>query len=1019
MKKTIILFVLILFASLSYGQERSISGNVVDETGDPIPGVNVIIKGSMKGTVTDVNGDFSISVPQDTKTLTFSFIGFETMDLDVKSKNDVNVKLEESRESLDELVVIGYGTQTKKDLTGSVSILDGDDIASRNVTNTSNALQGAAAGVSVTRSNSAPGAGNTIRIRGITTLQGDSSPLILVDDVPVENINDVNPDQIESISVLKDGASASIYGSRAAAGVIIITTKRGKEGRYSASYSGEFIMNTPAQSRKSVSPIRYMQMDNEKAWNDNDHSGNESPSWANDHIANYYENNLINPDQFPITDWKDLIIRNQSYGNRHNITISGGSERIKSNMTMGYEQQDALYDHRNYTRYTTRFNNDIKISDKIGANVDMAVKLVDRNTPVIDPTELAIQYAPIYPALWDDGRLAGGRDGGNIYAELQEGGFVTDKDYLFYGKIGAYYKPLESLKLSISLAPNFHFNKYKEFNKTVPYWNFDDPDNQGKPNYISAHNASQAFLLEYRSNSNTLTTQALLNYDDSFGKHNISGVLGYEEYSKNYEIIKIKGDEYISNDYPFLNQAPVDRVFDNGSNISGNSYISSFGRLNYNFDQTYILQANVRVDGSSRFGRDYRWGSFPSISAGWVMSNEKFMSSLSEYISFLKLRASYGSLGNDRLGNYLYQSVLQFGDALIANGSNVEAVRAAAQRYLAVADLTWETTISKNLGLDLSMFNNKLSLTADYFIKSTEDMLLELSIPSLIGYDDPTVNVGSMETKGWELALSYKDNIGDFGYSASFNIFDSQSIVGDINGKRLISSNKISEEGLEYSSWYGYVSDGIYQTQEEVDNSATTSAAVKPGDIRYKDVSGPDGVPDGIINELDMQSLGGYLPRYQYGGTLNLNYKGFDFGVTVQGVGKQQFYMNQYFIRPFINKWQSANTIYDGNYYSNYNTPEQNLKAQYPRLSETSGNNNYRFSDFWLQNGAYTRIKNITLGYTLPSNFLKGSPFSKLRIHLSGNDIFTLNNLPKGIDPEQARGYLITKSYILGIKANF
>jgi TonB-linked SusC/RagA family outer membrane protein len=443
--------------------------------------------------------------------------------------------------------------------------------------------------------------------------------------------------------------------------------------------------------------------------------------------------------------------------------------------------------------------------------------------------------------------------------------------------------------------------------------------------------------------------------------------------------------------------------------------------LAYNFNNKYYLQGTVRRDGSSRFGKDFRWGTFPSISAGWIVSNESFMESLDPAISFLKLRASYGSLGNDRLGNYLYLSVLQFSNALIANGSDVQAVRSAAQRFLAIEDVTWETTTSLNLGVDLSMFNNRLSLTADYFKKETTDMLLDLSIPALSGYDDPTVNVGSMDTDGWELALSWRDQIGEFKYSTSVNFFDSQSIIGNIRGKRLFDfgDRLLSEEGSEFRSWYGYQSDGIFQTQAEVDAAAVTSDAVGPGDIKYKDLSGPDGVPDGIINELDRTILGGSLPRYQYGGNINLEYKKFDFGLTFQGVGKQNFYISQNFIRPFQESWLSPSTVYANSYWSTYNIPEQNQNASYPRLTENAAGNNYAFSDFWLTSGAYLRIKNLTFGYTLPSDIFGDTGFSKLRIYVAGNDLFTFDNLIEGIDPEQGTGYLITKSFLLGVKANF
>lgn len=1006
-------------------QDFTINGTITDSDGVPLPGASIVEKETTNGTQSDFDGNYTLIISNGNATLTVSYIGFGTKDIPVNGQNTISVVLEESAAGLEEVVVVGYGTQTKKDLTGAVSTVDGEAIAARSVTNVSNALQGAVAGVSVTRSNSEPGSGNNILIRGVTTLQGESNPLILVDNVPVNSINDVNPDQIENISILKDGAAASIYGSRAAAGVIIITTKRARSGVFSLGYTGEYILNTPTEFRSTVGAVPYMQMDNEKSWNDNGNDSNEYPTWSEDLVANYSSLNAENPDQFPNTDWRDLILNKSSSGYRHSLTLSGGSEKVKTNVSMGYEYQDALYANRDWKRYTTRVNNDVKISDKFGGSIDFALKITKDDRPILDPTARAIQSGPVYAALWQDGRIAESKSGDNAYARLVQGGFQNNENYLLYGMASLYYKPIEALKISVNLAPNYSFSRFKSFNQSIPYWGANDPDELAEPNYIGGHNPTSVALTERRSLDNTLTTQALVNYDESFGGHNVSGVLGYEEFSAKYERLSVRGTEFVSNDYPFLNQAPIDKVFnetgDNGTRFTENAYISYFGRLAYNYNNTYYLQGTVRRDGSSRFSKEHRWGTFPSVSAGWVISNEGFMESLDPTLNFLKLRASYGSLGNDRLGNYLYQSVLQFSNVLVANGSDVDAVRSAAQRFLAIEDVTWETTTSFDVGLDLGMFNNRLSLTADYFSKETTDMLLDLSIPSLSGYDDPTVNVGSMNTEGWELSLGWRDQVGDFSYAVDFNIFDSKSIIGDVQGKRLFQNGDryLSEAGSEFQSWYGYVSDGIYQTQAEVDGSAVTSEAVGPGDIRYEDIGGPDGAPDGVINEFDRTFLGGSLPRYQYGGNINLGFKNFDFGLAFQGVGKRSFYLNQTFVRPFQESWLSPPTIYADSYWGQYNTPQQNQNARYPRLSENSGGNNYRFSDYWLVNGAYLRIKNLTFGYTLPSDIFGDTGFSKLRLYVSGNDFFTFENLPEGIDVEQGTGYLITKSLIFGVQANF
>lgn len=999
--------------------QQGIHGTVTDKNGEPLSGVSVQIKGTETVVSTDSNGHFSISASPG-KNLVFNLIGFQPQEITIKNTAALQVQLEESVSDLDEVVVVGYGTQAKKDLTGAISTIGGNEITERGVSNVSSALQGAVPGLSVTRGGSAPGSGGSMLLRGMTTLEGSSDPLVLVDDLPVGSIDDVNPEQIESISVLKDGAAAAIYGSRAAAGVIIITTKRAKNDVFSLNYSGEQIINAPTTKPDVISPVRYMEIYNEYMWNDAGNGSDKFPGYGEQLIADYAELNKQNPDQYPITDWSDLILKDHAPGYRHNLTMSGGTDKVKTLGTFGYERQDALYDHRKWERYTVRINNDVRLSDKFGGLFDLALRVSTSDQPSLDPTSAAFDYAPIYAATWSDGRIASGKQGDNLYAMLQEGGFSSNKTYRLNGKFGAFYKPNDALKLSVNVAPRYDFRRYKSFNSTIPYWAYDDPEKAQSPRYISGHNDMQATLVEERDFFRSLTAQGLINFDKNFGEHRLSGVAGIEMFYSETENLDVRGREFISNDYPYMNQAPVDRVFDDGSGLSELAYTSYFGRLDYNYASKYYLQANVRTDGSSRFSKNYRWGTFPSMSAAWALSEEDFFEPLKSWVDFAKLRLSYGSLGNDRLGNYLYLSTLQFMNALFLDGSDVVSQYTAAQRYLAIEDITWETTTTSNIGIDLMLLNNRLSFAGEYFQKNTKNMLLAVSVPKLTGYEDPMDNVGDMKTKGWEINIGWKDRVGAVDYALSFNLFDSKSTIGDIQGKRIIGSSTISEQGTEYNAWYGYRSDGIYQNQEEVDQSATTSNNVKIGDIKYMDINGPDGVPDGLINEFDRTLLGGTtLPRFQYGGTLRLGYKGFDMNMVVQGIGKQKARLTESLVRPFRASWLSPPAIIDGNYWSHYNTPEENLAATYPRLSQNSVNNNYAFSDFWLINGSYFRLKNITIGYNIPTSTWGKVGISSFRVFLSGNDIFSSSHFPKGIDPEYNSGYLITKSYQIGINLRF
>ncbi|QTD38462.1 TonB-dependent receptor [Polaribacter batillariae] len=1001
-------------------QQYKISGTVTDQVGEPLLGATILEKGTTNGTTTDFDGNFSLKVSNKNAVLVVSFIGYITQEKPLNGQAKTNIILKEATSSLEEVVVVGYGTITKKDITGSIATIKSEAITERSTTNVSNALQGSVAGLRVTRSSSAPGAGNTIRIRGNTTLQGSNDPLVLIDDVP-GNINDVTPDQVESISILKDAAAAAIYGSRAAAGVIIITTKRAKKGVFKFSYSGDYFINTPTKEREYVGALQYLRMDNEKSWNDDGNGNDLYPIWSEDRINKYITGEAAQDrNEYPDTDWAGLILKKNSTGYRHNINISGGTEKLKSNIFVGYEYQNALYNQRNWSRVTARINNDFKISDKFGAVADINFRLLKTNNPIVNPIGEALQSGPIYPALWEDGRYAEGKSGANIYLRFREGGFAKNDSYLLTGRLGLHYKPIEDLKFTLNVTPTATFTKGKSFSKEVRYWDADDPDQLGSGTLIPGQTVNR--LAESRSEFTAVTLQALVNYDKSFGKHGVKVLGGFEERGSKTENLGVLGDRFVSPDFPYLNQATTGEIFNNNTSVSELAYSSLFGRVNYNFDNKYYLSAAIRRDGSSRFGSDYRWGTFPSVSAAWTVSNEEFMKSLASPISYLKLKSSYGELGNDRLGNYLYLTLLQIQNALIANGSDVEEVRALSQLFLTTPNIRWETTATKNFGVELGLFNNKLSLEGEYFIKETRDMLLSLSVPDLVGFEDPVVNVGGMTTKGWETTISWNDRIGDdFDYAVSFNISDAESIIGDINGKRLFSGVTLSEEGHEFQEFYGLQSDGLFQTQEEVDNSPVTNASVKPGDVKYKDISGPDGEPDGIINDLDRTFLGSSAPRYIYGGRINMAYKGFDLGMAFQGVGKQNFYLSQTFIQPFRASWLSPSKEYASSYWSVNNTPEVNQNVKYPRLSETSVGNNYRFSDFWLKNGAYLRIKTITLGYTLPKSPLEKVGLTNLRLSLTGNDLFTFDNLPNGVDPEQTSGtgYFLTKSFVIGLRANF
>lgn len=996
-----------------FQQGKRITGLVTGDDGEPLPGVTVIVKGTTTGTVTNADGSYAIDIPGGEHTLVFSFVGMASQEIIVGNQSVINVVMVGETIGIEEVVAIGYGVVKKSDLTGAVGSVQGDVIAERQATQVSQALQGAMPGVLVTRSNNAPGSTATIRIRGITSI-GDSNPLIIVDGVPMDNINDINPNDIQDISVLKDAASASIYGSRAAAGVILVTTKRAKTGEIGLQYNAEYGFETPTSLPEYVDVTRYLQLTNELRWNDNGNNANEYPLYSKDMVDNYLSLNAENPDLYPNTDWVDLILNPYAPRTSHSLSVTAGTNAIRSMATLAYDKTDALYDGRSYERITARFNNDITVTPFLSASLDFHFKRSISLQPSVDPMYVMLISAPVYAAEWQDGRVAEGKTGANIYGALKYGGFNNSWNNDIGGKLALDFTPFDGFKLSAVISPSLGFDKGKNFRKQVAYYDADDPSVYGG---LIQYNPT-TLLTEGRNDNYRVTTQFLANYAKTFGLNNVNVMAGYENYYAFNENMGGSRDRYELTSFPYLNLGPLE-YRDNSGSAWENAYRSWFGRVMYNYRNRYFLQGNVRFDASSRFHPDYRWGSFPSFSAGWVISEETFMENIS-WLSFLKLRASWGSLGNERIGNYPYQATISFANALFFQGSEVVSAQTAAQTQYVIQDISWETTESTDLGVDATFLDNRLRFTGDYFMKTTRDMLLALEIPDYIGFDNPDQNTGKMDTKGWETEIGWNDRAGDFSYSVSFNLSDYKSVMGDLGGTEFL-GDQVKKEGSEFNEWYGYLSDGLFQTDEDLATAPKLNASMRVGDVKYKDISGPDGVPDGKITpEYDKVLLGGSLPRYLYGGNLRLEYKNFDVSAVIQGVGKVNTRLQGLMVQPLLENWGHIPKILDGTTWSKYNTDEQNLNARYPRLSQNNRGNNYTMSDFWLINGAYLRMKNITLGYTLPDAWSQKINLKSLRLYGSVSDLFTIDKFPQGWDPEvSASGYPITTSVVFGLSVKF
>lgn len=1008
-------FVCVLFCTIVTAQTSTITGLVTSASGKPLSDVSITVKGTTLGTKSDGNGYYSISNIVSSTTLVFSAVGMISQEVTIGNQTTINIVLDESNKELDEVVVIGYGAVKKTDLTGSVATYSGDKLLNKKSSPLIvNALQGVMPGVTVTRSSGAPNSVGSIRVRGTTTMS-TNDPYVLIDGVP-GSLSMIKADDVESISVLKDAASASIYGSKAAAGVILVTTRRAKAGQLNLTYDYQSGIERPTRLTQKAGAVTYMRMLNELKWNDNGNQGNEYNTYAQELINDYPKLHAEDPDKYPDTDWNQYLKEHSTRGS-HALNFSAGSKNISTRGSITYDNVESIIKDRPYDNFSTRINNDVTINKMISVHFDVNYFYYHDQPKQAEPGPNMFVLEPLLRAYWTDGRVAYGRNSQNLIANMEKGGTIDTYEHRIAGKFSLDFEPIKGLKIQGIFAPKFQFYQQKNHKIAVPMYYLEDKDNIAS--YVGGVNNTS--VAEARNQNKEFTTQFLANYMKTVGSHNLNFLAGYEYYYFFRETLGASRSYYKLTNFPYLDLGPLD-YRDNSGNGEEYASRSFFGRVMYSFKSKYLLQANVRYDGSSRFHRDYRYGLFPSASIGWVLSKEAFMKDLAPVVSFMKIRASYGSLGNERIGSYYpYQSTVAFSNNIMYDGNTVAAHQNAYLGGLAIKDITWETTKSYDFGVDVNFFTNKLQFTADYYKKTTTGMLLALQIPVFMGYPNPSVNAGDMHTKGWELGIQYNNNIKDLAYSVSVNLSDAKSIMGDLKGTEFLGS-QVRFEGSEFNEWYGYKSNGLFQTDEDVAKSAKPNNNVRPGDVKYIDISGPDGVPDGKISpEYDRALLGGSSPRYEYGGNINLEYKNFDLSWVFQGVAKRKSQLSPNVVRPLNDGVYSIPSFIPDDYWSNYNTEEKNKIVRYPRLSQIgAAGNNYIFSDYWLINGAYFRLKNIILGYTVPQKVTKNIGIQSLRFYVNLSDYFTIDRFPKGWDPEQSiDSYYITKAIFFGASLKF
>lgn len=995
--------------------QNTVRGKVTDENGEGLPGVTVRIENGTQGTVTDIEGNYTIEVPSGDATLIFTFVGYVMEAISINNRSSVDVSLTPDIETLQEVVVVGYGTQKKETLTGALATVETTDITRRPVSNSRLALQGVAPGLTVQDVGGTPG-GEDVRvsIRGTGNLNFPN-PLYVIDGIPQE-FSRIDPNDIESITVLKDAAAAAIYGSRAANGVIVITTKRGKLGKSSISYNGYVGVSTPTRIPERVGIEDYLNMVNEARTN----------SGLTAKFSEEYIQKTLNPANeeerllHPNTDHFDLIY-DKAIQHSHSVGLTGGdkigSKELRYNVSLNYLNQDGLLVvNSQLQRYSVRSNLDLKMSDRFSMGLDMNIIRTDRDYPAREGDvffRLLHDNPPNYVPKFPNGQYGKATDH-NPLAYLESARAKQLRNY-YIVKLSGTLELAKGLSIKGVVSPLSETLRQTQNRDKVEFFDY-----YGNP---IGGNVSRWGIIsneDRREGKTELYLQGMLDYEKTLGKHYIKALLGAERISQDFDFSRAYKEGFYNNDLDAMGTGDVDVDRAEG-NDEALRLGSVFGRLAYDFDQRYLLEANFRYDAASRFAADYRWGVFPSFSAGWVISEENFMSSVN-FINQLKLRGSYGELGNQNIQNpqndplyYNYLSYVTTGPKYSFNGN---AVQGGWQSSLGVPDLQWETTKMSNIGLDMQFFEGKLGITADVYKKITEDALYVIPISGVVGLPAPPQNGVEIENKGWELALNYNTSIGnDLQISTRFMMSENKNKILDLKGAGPVLRNNNRTaflEGEEIDVIYGYKTDGLL-TQEDLDNGVPLLFNnSQPGEVKYLDLSGPDGVPDGIVSATyDRVPLASNLPHYVTSFNLNVTYRNFDLGMFFQGALKQNSILygallegpnwENYTHTDMLGRWTLEN-------------PDP--KASWPRLVR-GGGRSQEASDFWVRDTKYVRMKNVTLGYNIPSNQLSRIGFGSARIFLGADNLFTLT--PEDLlDPEFPSGgravyYPQTRTFFAGL----
>lgn len=1015
-------FALIAFLSLPFAihAQQSITGKVVDIDGNPLAVVNVVVKGSKVGVLTNDNGVYSIDIPKQVlnPTLVFSFIGYIDKEEIVGKRTEINVNMLSEINKLDEVVVVGFGTQKKVNLTGAVAQIDSKILENRPVTTLATALQGSISGVNIVPSTGNPNQDLGLNVRGTTSING-GGPLILVDGVET-NLKLINPNDVENISVLKDAAASSIYGVRAAFGVVLITTKKGKaDEKLTINYSGNFALAKPTtmpefadnsydhavfinQSlRNNNSAILYSekQMNAIKAYM-------EDPS-----LPEYY---IENGSYIPVgyRNWKEILTRDLSPRQSHSLSFSGGNGKTNFYASAAYLNQEGMLKINPdvFERINTRLNVENKAYDWMKLGFRVLFNTSKMNEPYNYKDD-------IWHALLFSSPIRGGQwKGDPAYPQFdsQKGKYFEDQNnevLLIYGgrNISKNSEIILSPNIQITPLKNWHINVDFSYSKSASYYTSDRKKLDNLINYkflsvegVTTNNGYSVF----QSQKDYYSFNAFTNYEFNISKHNFNVMVGFNQELTTYSNTTSTRLNLLNPNLPSLSLGTGEqKVSDDGFEWA---LRGGFARLNYNYDNRYLIEINARYDGTSRFPKDNRFVLLPSFSLGWRLSEEKFMAFIKPLFNNFKIRGSYGRLGNQLLtssswtGNTRYYPFIPFLNNGLSDNYlfNLEKDIVINPAGLTPATLTWEKVSTINAGLDITLLSSRLDLSLDIFQRTTSDMLIAQSFPEVLGVGAPVVNKGELKTKGWELTVSWKDKIGDVSYNLGLTLFDSQAKISKWDGiKGTVASYYLDKKIGEI---WGYETIGFFQDKEDISNHAKQTSISnnwKPGDIKYRDLDENGSVNTGantIENPGDRRVIGNSTPRYNYGITASVSYKGFFLSLFFQGVGKRDFWPSQ---QDF---WPAGTQYYNTQkHWITDSWTEQNTNAYFP-LTRARSTQNQQVQTKYLQDASYLRLKNLMVGYSLPASLISKIKLTKVQIYFSGENLWEHSNLVGPFDPESA-----------------